>query len=98
MTSEPSFDPQAMWVINVLGLFFWHVIHVFLYNHALADLWSTCVGIRCLYCTPGKTGLDSFESICGQECLCGNIINHLILKMEMRKTTNICINPYVAGG
>ena len=41
---------QPTWVIDVLGLLFWHVIHGCLYNRALADVQSTGAGIKCLYC------------------------------------------------
>ena len=41
---------QVTWVIYVLGLF-WHVIHWYLYNQALADVRSTYAVINCLYCT-----------------------------------------------
>ena len=37
LTTERSFDLQATWVINVLGLFF-EVIHGCLYNQALPDV------------------------------------------------------------
>ena len=51
LTTERSFDPQATWVIDVLGTSFWHVIHRALYNQALADVRSIGAGIKCLYCT-----------------------------------------------
>ena len=50
LTTERSFDSQATWVIDVLGISIWHVIHGFLYNQALADVRSTGAGIKCLYC------------------------------------------------
>ena len=49
-TTERSFDSQAIWAIEVLGLFSWHVINGCLYNQALADVRSTGAGIKCLYC------------------------------------------------
>ena len=39
LTTEISFDSQALWVIDVLGIYFWHINHGFLYNQALADVW-----------------------------------------------------------
>ena len=45
-TTERSFDLQATWVIDALGLFF-----ECSYNQALADVCSTGAGIKCLYCT-----------------------------------------------
>ena len=50
LTTERSFDSQATWVIDGPGISFWHVIHRFLYNQALADVRSTGAGIKCLYC------------------------------------------------
>ena len=52
MTSQlnVAFDLQATWVIDVLGLFFWHVMYGYLYNQALADDWSTGAGIKFVYC------------------------------------------------
>ena len=47
---ERSFELQARWVINVFGLFHWHVIYGCLYTQAPADFWSTGAGIKCLYC------------------------------------------------
>ena len=41
LTTERSFDSQAMCVIDVLGC---------LYNQALADVRSTGAGTKCLYC------------------------------------------------
>ena len=46
LTSDRSFDSQATYVIDVLGLFLWHGIHGRLYNRALADVRSTSVGIN----------------------------------------------------
>ena len=40
LSTECSIDSQATWVIDVLGLF---------YNQAVADVWSTGAGIKCLY-------------------------------------------------
>ena len=37
--------------MDVLGLYFWHVIHGYLYNQALADVRSNCAVIKCLYWT-----------------------------------------------
>ena len=51
LTTKRNFDLQATWVIGVLGLCFRHVIHGYLYNQALADVWSTGAGIKCLHCT-----------------------------------------------
>ena len=48
-TTERGFDSKATWVIDVLGLFSWHVNHGCLYNQALADVQSTGAGIKCLY-------------------------------------------------
>ena len=50
LITERYFDSQAMSVIDVLG-FFWHVIHEGSYSRAVADVRSTGVGIKCLYCT-----------------------------------------------
>ena len=46
-----SFELQAtsIWVINVLGLLFGHVIHGRLYNQALADVPSSA--IESILCT-----------------------------------------------
>ena len=33
-----------------LAYYFWNVIHGCLYNQALADIWLTGAGIKCLYC------------------------------------------------
>ena len=49
LTTECSFDSQAMWVIDLLDLFF-DVIHGCLYNQALADVQVTGAGTECLYC------------------------------------------------
>ena len=51
ITSVRSFDTLAEWVIDVLALFFGHVIHMCLFNQALADIQSTGAGVKCLYCT-----------------------------------------------
>ena len=51
LTVERRFNSQATWAIEVLGLFFWRVIYVCLYNNALPDVRSTGAGIKCLYCT-----------------------------------------------
>ena len=37
LTNDRSFDLQATWVIDVLGLLFRHVIHGCLYNQSLAS-------------------------------------------------------------
>ena len=50
LTNECSFDSQGTRVIDVLGLFFWHVIHGRLQNQVLADVRATGAGIECLYC------------------------------------------------
>ena len=45
------FDLQATWVIDVFGLLdIWHIKHWCLYSQAVADVWSTGAGIKCLYC------------------------------------------------
>ena len=54
LTTERSFDSQVTWVIDVIGLFFWHVIHGCLYNQALEDVWLTGARIKCLYSTFGS--------------------------------------------
>ena len=51
LTTERRVHSQAVWVIYVLGLTLWHVIHGCLYNQALEDARSTDAGIECLYCT-----------------------------------------------
>ena len=48
LTTECSFDSQAMWVIDLLGLIF--LLFWCLYDQALADIRSTGAGIKCLYC------------------------------------------------
>ena len=45
LTTEHNFDTQATWVIGVL------FIHGCLCKKSLADVQSTCVGMKCLYCT-----------------------------------------------
>ena len=50
LTTESSFDSQATWVIDVLGLLFWNVVHVCLYKQALTDVRSTVARIKFLYC------------------------------------------------
>ena len=47
LTIERSFDTQATWVIDILGLF-WNVTHGSLYNLAQVDVRSTGAGINCL--------------------------------------------------
>ena len=49
LTTERSYDVQAMWIIDVLG-FFIHFIHRRVYNQALADVRSTGAGIKCQHC------------------------------------------------
>ena len=51
ITTESSFDLQATWVVDVLGLSFLHVICGCLYNQALADVQSSGAGTKGLYCT-----------------------------------------------
>ena len=46
LTTDRCFYSQATCVINVLGLFFWTVIHGCLYNQALDDVRSTGAGIK----------------------------------------------------
>ena len=48
LPTERSFDLQATWINDVLGLFF-DVIHRCLYNRALPDVRSTGTGIK--FCT-----------------------------------------------
>ena len=50
LTLKRSFDSLAWCVIDVFGLF-WHVMHGCFYHQALADVWSTCAGIKYLYYT-----------------------------------------------
>ena len=45
LTTEGSFNLQAMRVIDVHGLFFLHLNHGCLYNQALADVPATGAGI-----------------------------------------------------
>ena len=56
LTTDCSFDSQAMWVIDVLGLFF-DVINGCLYDKALAVVRSTGAGIKYLYCNLGIQGV-----------------------------------------
>ena len=51
MTSKLNVDSQALWVIDVFGLFCWHDTHRCLYNQELANIWSTGARIKCLYST-----------------------------------------------
>ena len=50
LTTQCSFDLQAMWVIDGPGVFTLHIINVCLYNQALADVRSTGAGINYLHC------------------------------------------------
>ena len=45
LTTGGSFDSQPTWVVDVLGLLFWHVIDGCLYNQALAASRPTSAGI-----------------------------------------------------
>ena len=48
LTTERSFDSQATYFIDALGLFFFgHVIHGWLSNQALVVAQSTDAGIKC---------------------------------------------------
>ena len=47
--TKPSFDAQATWAIVYLA-YFWHAIHVFLYDQALTDIQLTGAGSEWLYC------------------------------------------------
>ena len=57
LTTERSFDSQATWAIEVLGLSF-DISSMGVYNQALADVRSTDAGIICLYCTGFIQGLS----------------------------------------
>ena len=61
LTTERSFDSQGRGVIDVLGLYFWHVIDGCLYSRALDDVRSTGAGIKCLYCTSCSMLQPTFE-------------------------------------
>ena len=50
LTTERSFVSQATWVIDVLGLFFLHVINGDLKSQTLADVLSNGEGNTCVYC------------------------------------------------
>ena len=51
LTTEFSSYSKDTWVIDMFGLWFWHVIHGRLYSQALADVRPTGAGIKCLHCT-----------------------------------------------
>ena len=50
ITLKRSFGLQVTCVIDVLGWYYWHVIHGRLFNQALAYVRSAGAGINCLYC------------------------------------------------
>ena len=50
LKTERSFGLQVTCVIDVLGWYFWHVIHGRLFEQTLADVRLTGAGINWLYC------------------------------------------------
>ena len=54
-TNGRSIDSQTTWVIYMLGLSFWNVIHGCLHNQSLADDRLTGAGIKCLHCRVSAT-------------------------------------------
>ena len=58
LTTEQIFDSLAAWHIDVLGLFFLHLIRGCLYDQTHPDVQSTDSGNKYLYCTT-KTGFES---------------------------------------
>ena len=50
ITTERSFDSQATWSIDAIGLFL-EIFHGRLYNQTLEDVRSNDADIECLYCS-----------------------------------------------
>ena len=50
LTTELSFDSQAMWVIDVLDLLFDMLLNGCLNSQVLANVRSSGAGIKCLHC------------------------------------------------
>ena len=65
---------KLCWSSMCLAYFFGTFIHQCLYDHTLAEVWSTGAGIKCLYCTgvnPFAYGVHNCDTL-GMEGISGS--------------------------